>query len=224
MPLWHYQELIRHSLTNGDFVRIFWQLSKVISSLHIVITISNLMIHGDCKSLIIFSWHVCQPTIFSPKKNRFIWQPNKLTHCTTSLPAISLKSICCLSDLCRWCIHRSFFLECYFIGKDGNNHQLKNLILPTEGHWLYSYEPISSPFQRFARYNFSDNSFPKDVIILITFSKKLDLCCIKWSKIWQLEKCIYTGRSNIIWIIYLKEVVFSWVIEPLYGYFSCPLF
>lgn len=52
-------------------------------------------------------------------------------------------------------------------------NQLKNLNLATEGHMLYSYEPISSPFQRFARYNFSDNSFPKDVIILITFSKKL---------------------------------------------------
>lgn len=131
MPLWHYQELIRHSLTNGDFVRIFWQLSKVISSLHIVITISNLMIHGDCKSLIIFSWHVCQPTLF-PLTNRFIWPPNKLTHCTTSLPAISLKGICCLSDLCRWCIHRSFFLEWYFIGKDGNNQPTEKLNLT---HW-----------------------------------------------------------------------------------------
>lgn len=161
---------------------------------------------------------------FFPLTNRFIWPPNKLTHCTTSLPAISLKGICCLSDLCRWCIHRSFFWNAILLGKMATINQLKNLNLATEGHMLYSYEPISSPFQRFARYNFSDNSFPKDVIILITFSKKFDLCCIKWSKIWQLEKCIYTGRSNIIWIIYPKEVVFSRVIEPLYGYFSCPLF
>lgn len=161
---------------------------------------------------------------FFPLTNRFIWPPNKLTHCTTSLPAISLKSICCLSDLCRWCIHRSFFWNAILLGKMATINQLKNLNLATEGHMLYSYEPISSPFQRFARYNFSDNSFPKDVIILITFSKKLDLCCIKWSKIRQLEKCIYTGRSNIVWIIYPKEVVFSWVNEPLYGYFSCHLF
>lgn len=164
------------------------------------------------------------PTNTFPLTNRFIWPPNKLTHCTTSLPAISLKSICCLSDLCRWCIHRSFFWNAISLGRMATINQLKNLNLLTGGHWLYSYEPISSPFQRFGRYNFSDNSFPKDVIILITFSKKLDLCCIKWSKIWQLEKCIYTGRSNIVWIICPKEVVFSWVNEPLYGYFSCPLF
>lgn len=162
--------------------------------------------------------------LFFPLTNRFIRPPNKLTHCTTSLPAISFKGFCCLSDLCRWCIHRSFFWNAILLGKMATINQLKNLNLATEGHMLYSYEPISSPFQRFARYNFSDNSFPKDVIILITFSKKLDLCCIKWSKIWQLEKCIYTGRSNIVWIICPKEVVFSWVNEPLYGYFSCPLF